>query len=272
MNHEDSKNRFAETEEERYDEPSPEDFMFTEEELKQIEARTKKRQAIFRVVGIFIAFLLIIQGGYHLFDLWSYDARQLARTSEQLSQEERIASLKEAVVTIQAERSKGTGFVIAPNGYILTNHHVVHKKGPLAVIFPDGTIYQAQIVAMNEALDIALLKVDGEHLPYLTVQNERLRERDKIYVIGNPLSQTQIVNEGEIVNEEEPFQVLKISNPIYPGHSGSPVLSETGDVIGVVYARTLPRFGEDESSYGLAVPMERVFEAIPIVSEIVRKR
>lgn len=258
-------------EEEMYGEPSPEDFIFTEEEIAKIEERTRKRQSLFRIIGIMIAFLLVIQGGYQLLHIYSRDARELARTSEELSKEEQIAELKEAVVTIQGERNKGTGFAIHPDGYILTNHHVVHRKGPLAVIFPNGSVYHGEIVESNEELDVALLKIDENDLPFLTISSQQASENEKIYVIGNPLSQTQIVNEGEVVNEEKPFQVMKISNPTFPGHSGSPVLSESGNVVGIVYARTVPRFRSGEESYGLAVPMEYIIEAIPTISSLLKE-
>ncbi len=257
-------------EEEMYGEPSPEDFIFTEEELAHIEERTVKRQKFFRIIGIIVALFVVLQGGYQLASLFSRDALDLVQTSEMLSKEEKIAALKKAVVTIQGQGSKGTGFSIHQDGYILTNHHVIHRNGPLAVIFPNGELFHGEVIESNEELDIALLKIDGENLPYLPLKLKSAAEHERIYVIGSPLSQTQIVNQGEVMNEEEPFQVMKISNPVFPGHSGSPVLSEEGDVVAVVYARTVPSLRKEEESYGLAVPIERIVETFPELAKLTR--
>ena len=102
---------------------------------------------------------------------------------------------------------------------------------------------------MDEDLDVALLKVEGENLPHLPLRISDAKEHESIYVIGNPLTQTQIVNEGEIVNNEQPYQVMKITNPIFPGHSGSPVISQAGEVVGIVYARMIPSIGSQEEGH-----------------------
>lgn len=249
-------------------EPSPEDFIFTEEEIAEKIEKQRARRKFFPFIGIIVAILLVLQGGYSLFNLFSRDSIELARTSEQLSEQEHIAPLKEAVVTIQAQGSKGTGFSIHPEGYILTNHHVIHNRNPLAIIFPNGEIYNGEVLESNKDLDIALLKIDGDHLPYLSMRFEPAIQSEEIYVIGNPLSQTQIVNKGEVINDSEPFQVMKISAPIFPGHSGSPVFLEDGQVVGVVYARSVPSMRSDEESYGLAVPMERIVAEFPILEQL----
>ncbi|GAE30628.1 serine protease [Halalkalibacter hemicellulosilyticusJCM 9152] len=82
-------------------------------------------------------------------------------------------------------------------------------------------------------------------------------------MIGNPGLQSSIVNEGEIESAEGTYQRMKITNTILPGHSGSPVLSKEGEVVGVVYARTIG----SEAGYGLAVPLERVYEHFPELQE-----
>jgi serine protease Do len=87
-------------------------------------------------------------------------------------------------------------------------------------------------------------------------------ENDHIYIIGNPLSYTQIANEGEIINTTPTSAVLQITAPVYRGNSGSPVLTEKNEVIGVVYAATVPTIKSGEKATGLAVPVQRVFELL----------
>jgi S1-C subfamily serine protease len=260
--------RFEEVHEEEYV-PTPEDFLFDEEETDEDRQKKKTKKTMIRIVGIAVALVLILQGANIWFNLFSLDSRELARTSDELSQQEHIMEYKEAVVTIQGNGGKGTGFSVHPDGYIITNHHVINNREPLAVIFPGGEIYHVEVLQSDEELDVALLKVDGEELPFLPLRVQDAKEHEKIYVIGNPLAQTQIVNEGEILNEAAPYQVLKISNAIFPGHSGSPVLSEGGEVVGVVYARTIPSIGSQEEGHGLAIPIERVFGSIPQLQDII---
>ncbi|TWI59194.1 S1 family peptidase [Halalkalibacter nanhaiisediminis] len=256
-------------EEQKYEEPAPEDFLFDEEETEEDEKKKKRKSWFIRIVGLSIATLLVMQGVGTLFNHFSRDSIELARTSEELSEQEHIAAFKDAVVTVQGNTSRGTGFAIHPDGYILTNHHVIHQQNPLAISFPSGDLFHAEVIESNEELDIALLKVDGDNLPYLPIRERSALEQEEIYVVGNPLTQTQIVNNGEIINEEVPFQTMKISNSIFPGHSGSPVLSEEGEVVGVVYARSLSPLGSQEEGHGLAVPVERILAEIPELNQLI---
>lgn len=252
-----------------YEEPSMDDFLQEEVVDPKEEARRRRRKRYIQIVGIIVIVTLVLQGAYTVIQMYSRDSLELVRTSEKLSDEQQIATWKEAVVTISGMENKGTGFVIHEDGFILTNHHVVHQKNPLAVILPDGDIYNATIIESNETIDIALLKVEGGPFPYLPIRSTSAKAGEEIVVIGNPLSQTQIVNKGEVLNEEHPFQVMKISAPIYPGHSGSPVLSEFGEVVAVVYARTIPSVRNKDDKYGLAVPVEQIITQLPMLDELI---
>lgn len=254
-------------EEVEFEEPAPEDFLFDEEETSDEKNKKRRKTVLFRVIGLIVAVVLILQVANIWFNILSEESRELSETSEELSQQEDVSIYKEAVVAIQGNGGRGTGFSISDDGYILTNHHVVFKKEPLTVSFPNGEYFTAEIIESLEEPDLALLKVDGEDLPFLTLRQSDAKKNEDIYVIGNPRLQTQIVNAGQILNNEHPFQRLKISNKILPGHSGSPVIAENGEVVGVVYARSLGT----EEGYGLAIPVEQVYNYFPRVSEVLGK-
>ncbi len=254
---------------EEFEEPSPEDFLMDEEETEEDILKKKRKTRLIRLIGLAIAIMLVLQGVNSLFSHFSRDSMELARTSEELSQQEHIAELKEAVVTVQGPTGRGTGFAIHSDGYILTNHHVIHQQNPIVISFPSGEIFQAEVLESNEELDIAFLKVDGTELPYLPMRSTSALEQEEIYVIGNPLTQTQIVINGEILNEEASFQTMKISASIFPGHSGSPVLSEEGEVVGVVYARSISPLGSQEEGHGLAVPVDLILDEIPQLNQLI---
>jgi serine protease Do len=171
------------------------------------------------------------------------------------------------VVTIEGESSKGTGFNIREDGLIITNSHVIEKMITIRIYFPNGQAFKGEVIQDNPELDVAILEIKGENLPVLKLQEtQNWKEKEHIYVIGNPLAYTQIANEGEIEGliliNDRTTPVLQISAPIFRGNSGSPVLTENNEVIGLVYATTIPKLASDEKASGLAVPIEQVKELL----------
>ncbi|WP_368504277.1 serine protease [Alkalihalophilus sp. As8PL] len=247
---------------EEYEEPPLEDFLFEEEEEDPVqeEQKKKRRRFIIRSIAIGISLLLIVNVLSIWLNVFSLDSIKLLRGTEQYSEDEMVQESMDSVVLIQNQQSRGTGFVVHSDGLIISNDHVVDGAGPLAVTLPSGEQYVATILDSDEELDLALLEIDANDLPYLSLSEREADREERILVIGNPLLQQQIVNEGTVLEQTEGFEVLRISAPIYGGHSGSPVLTEDGEVMGVVYARTVPGLFENEPSRGLAVPIEKVKE------------
>jgi S1-C subfamily serine protease len=249
------------TEEDPYGEPPLEDFLFDEAEEvdpELLEQKRKRKQFIIRSIAIGISLLLVVNVLSIWLNVFSLDSLKLLRGTEQYSEDEMVQNSMESVVLIQNQQSRGTGFIVSSEGLIVSNDHVVDGGGPLAVTLPSGDQYVAEIVDSDEGLDLALLEIEADGLPYLPLSDVGAERDERILVIGNPLTQQQIVNEGEVLDQQEGFEILRISAPIYGGHSGSPVLTEAGEVIGVVYARTVPGLFDEEPSRGLAVPIEKV--------------
>ncbi|WP_216827773.1 S1C family serine protease [Alkalihalobacterium elongatum] len=247
-------------EEHKYEEPSPEDFLFEEsvEDLEAVEKQKRRKAVIIKSVAIGISFLLVLNVLGVWLNMFNLDALQFLKTSNELSKQEDIQLYKEAVVTIQSSHSRGTGFAVSSDGIIITNHHVVDGKGQLVISFPNGDLYEGTVIDSNEDLDLAFVSVPAKDIPYLSLNDKSGSIGDEIYVIGNPLMHSQIVTDGEIVENEDRLQVLKISAPIYSGNSGSPVINKEGKVIGVVYARTIPRLIDEKEPVGLAIPIQYV--------------
>jgi len=242
--------------EEKYEEPSLEDFLPNEEDEWLKEKARRRRSLWVRAIVIILAFSLFmttIQIWPQLFNLPSLSFLQ---KSKELSQEEDIQNYKQAVVTIENQYSKGTGFNVSRNGFIITNHHVIENMNPIVVIFPDGQQFRGKVVYSDSDLDIAFVDINDSDLPYLTVTADEWKLYEPIYVIGNPLLHHQIVNEGKIVEGSQPSGILMISAPVYKGNSGSPVINKKGEVIGIVFAKTV------KGDTGLAVPIERWKDAL----------
>ncbi|WP_079480772.1 S1C family serine protease [Halobacillus salinus] len=183
-------------------------------------------------------------------------------TSAKLSTNDEVSSYKKSVVVVEAGRSKGTGFSISSEGTIITNHHVIEGEKRIAVGFPDDGLYKAEVVEEYPEIDLAVLETDGEDLPHLPLAEQTNAEPGQhIFFIGNPLRFTGIANQGNVIGYRQltgwEGPVLMLDAPIYKGNSGSPVINEQGEVIGVVYA-TLN--DETEGRVGLAVPIDYYYE------------
>lgn len=240
-----------------------------EERQRRLNGQPKKRQQrpIIRFAVYIMAFALLFNTFAIIFQIYSIPAIEFIKVSTKLSQQEDIQQYKKAIVEVSSENSKGTGFAISADGYILTNEHVIDDALALTVVFPDNGLYKAHVIASNPEVDLAILKVETEEeLPYLPLANIFQPSKQHVYVIGNPLYFTGIANEGTVL---EPLQlddwqepVMMLQAPIYKGNSGSPVLTEDGQVIGVVFATTKH---EEHGRIGLFVPLELVQRELQLI-------
>ncbi len=192
-----------------------------------------------------------------VFQIYSIPAIDFLAASSRLSANEDIQLYQKSVVTIAAGESKGTGFSISEDGKILTNYHVIKGNDKVTVVFPDAGIFTAEVIETYEDIDLALLDIDGEKLPYLELaEHAGFNEHEKIFFIGNPLRFHGIANEGLIIDtirlSDWDDDVVMIEAPVYRGNSGSPVINESGQVIGVIFA-TLKH--KEYGKVGLFVPV-----------------
>ena len=208
-----------------------------------------------------ISIVMVVNTFIIVFEIYSIPAIDFLKTSAQLSTQEDISTYKKSVVVILTADSKGTGFSISSEGKILTNYHVVEGNDTVSVSFPEDGRFSANVVETYPTIDLAVLEVDGNNLPFLPLADQpAFVENEPIYFIGNPLRFTGIANEGTIIGEvllkdwDEPVMMIKA--PVYRGNSGSPVLKHDGQVIGVVFA-TLEH--ETHGKVGLFIPIDTYY-------------
>src|ERR1700726_2952606 len=154
----------------------------------------------------------------------------------------------------------GSGFVIAPAGYVVTNNHVVANAQKLTVTFQDNTQHPAKVVGRDEKTDIALLKIDTkQELPYVTWANsDGAKVGDWVVAVGNPFGLGGTVTAGIVsalgrnINEGPYDDFLQIDAPINRGNSGGPTFDLHGHVIGINTAIYSPSGGS--VGIGFAVP------------------
>ena len=175
---------------------------------------------------------------------------------------------RNSVVTVEAEYgpAHGTGFIIDGGGLILTNQHVVSRSEFVAVQLDESHRLRATVLASNAEKDIALLWVNLQNAsqivvaPILQKGDEPPVEGEKVFTIGNPLSQRKAMTTG-IVSKVEKGVIISDIN-INPGNSGGPLFNSRGVVVGIT------TFGESLGGRGPGISgILRIDEAWPMIAE-----
>ncbi|HEX2561867.1 S1C family serine protease, partial [Phenylobacterium sp.] len=147
------------------------------------------------------------------------------------------------------QQSSGSGFFIRPDGYIVTNNHVVENAEEITVVLKDERELKATVVGRDEGTDLAVLKVEGNAFPYVNFENAaRPRVGDWVITVGNPFGLGGTATAGIISaygrDLNEVFvDYIQIDAPINRGNSGGPTFDIYGRVIGVNTAIFSPTGG-----------------------------
>ncbi len=150
----------------------------------------------------------------------------------------------------QAITGEGSGFFISPDGYAVTNNHVVDHAKSVQVTTDDGTIYTAKVVGTDQKTDLALIKVDGKKdFSYVKFADQPPRIGDWVVAVGNPFGLGGTVTAGIVSARGRdigagPYDdYVQIDAPINKGNSGGPAFDMSGNVIGVNTAIFSPSGG-----------------------------
>jgi serine protease Do len=154
----------------------------------------------------------------------------------------------------------GSGFIIDPDGYIVTNNHVAGSADKITVILQDNTRHTAKLIGHDEKTDLALIKIDAkQQLPYVSWGNsDDAKVGDWVVAVGNPFGLGGTVTAGIIsalgrnLNEGPFDDFLQIDAPINRGNSGGPTFDLSGRVIGINTAIYSPSGGS--VGIGFAIP------------------
>jgi len=193
------------------------------------------------------------------------------RTTETVAGEDPFADLPPEVQQLfrqhfksrkQQMQGAGSGFIIDPSGYIVTNNHVVGNADAIVVGLSDGTELPAKVIGVDELTDVALIKVEAPAaLPFVSWGDSRAVEvGDWVVCAGNPFGLGGSITAGIVSARGRdigsgPFDdFLQIDAPINPGNSGGPVFSADGKVVGVDTAIASPTGAS--VGIGFAIPSE----------------
>lgn len=175
--------------------------------------------------------------------------------------------------------SLGSGVIVSPEGYILTNHHVVDGADEIEVALTDGRKANAKVVGTDPETDLAVLKISLTNLPAITLGRlENVRVGDVVLAIGNPFGVGQTVTMGIVsalgrshlgINTFENF--IQTDAAINPGNSGGALVDAEGNLLGIntaIYSRSGGSLG-----IGFAIPVslaKQVMESIISTGSVVR--
>jgi serine protease Do len=174
----------------------------------------------------------------------------------------------------QRVQGLGSGYIISPNGYVLTNDHVAGNAKEITVTATDGKTYNARLIGTDQVSDVALLKIEGNDFPYLKLGNsDDVIIGEWVIALGNPFGLFQMndkptVTVGVVSNadvnlrggqegEERIYRgMIQTDAAINSGNSGGPLLNTLGEVIGMNSVIWTPNQGN--IGLGFAIPVNRV--------------
>ena len=178
----------------------------------------------------------------------------------------------------ETPRGVGSGFVISPDGYVLTNAHVVEGADEVYVTLTDKREYKAKIIGSDKRSDVALVKIEGSNLPRLIFgDSNKVRVGEWVIAIGSPFGLENTVTAGIISAKARDtgdyLPLIQTDVAVNPGNSGGPLINMRGEVIGInsqIYSRSGGYMG-----ISFAVPIDeamRVSEQLKTTGRVTRGR
>lgn len=180
----------------------------------------------------------------------------------------------------QEVKSLGSGFIISPDGYIITNDHVAGNATEIVVTLTNGKHYSARVVGTDPVSDICLLKVDAENLSYIPLGNsDNIIIGEWVIALGNPFGLFEVNDQPTVtvgvvsasnmnldpVNERYYLNMIQTDAAINGGNSGGPLVNSLGEVIGVNTIIYTAGGSQGSIGLGFAIPINKVKR---IISEL----
>lgn len=251
-----------------YREEGGEDDYTIEEYMEMLEedeffTESKRSRPAFKIGAIVILLAFVAFAYAWLPYLWPPHLDFLHQDAA-LSEEEMVLRCKPAVVLIEASKSavasssQGSGINLKAEGMIISNRHVVEGADAVKVSFAEGKSYFSRDIEMLEGYDLAIIRLKAQDLPFVAVETGHMVELGQtVTIIGNPRGFQRISARGEVkefFTGDSGMPVFTIDAVIAPGSSGSPVLDEKGQLVGIIFAIGTVKLNDEEQERALAIP------------------
>ena len=170
------------------------------------------------------------------------------------------------------QRGSGSGVIISDNGYIVTNNHVIDNAAQIEVVTNDNRTFPAELIGRDPGTDLALLKIDADHLPSIVLgDSDHLQVGEWVLAVGNPFNLTSTVTAGIVSAKARNINILDY-NPaadefplesfiqtdaaVNPGNSGGALVNGRGELVGINTA--IASMTGSYSGYSFAIPVSIV--------------
>lgn len=163
----------------------------------------------------------------------------------------------------RVEKGLGSGFIVSNDGRIITNSHVVAGADTVEVTLKDGRTFKGRVLGTDPVTDVAVVKIDANDLPTVSLSNSELQPGEWAIAIGNPLGLDNTVtvgiisatgrSSGDAGIPDKRVDFIQTDAAINPGNSGGPLLNERGEVIGMNTA-----IRADAQGIGFAIPINTI--------------
>lgn len=175
-------------------------------------------------------------------------------------------------------KSTGSGVVISPDGYVITNHHVIENALEIVVTLPGGKEFGADIIGSDKQTDLALLKLDGHDFPFVEIgDSDELIIGEWAIALGNPFGLFDVNDEptataGIVSAVDMDFGTMESTGRVYqdmvqtdaainPGNSGGPLVNSFGEVIAInTFIFSGSNYSEGSIGIGFAIPINKAIE------------
>lgn len=197
-----------------------------------------------------------------------------------LSYHDGIMKVAPAVVSLYAKNStsnqsssQGSGVIVAANGIVLTNFHLIENLDLITVVLSDGRSYAAKLIGSDQETDLAVVKIETQNLPFLRLDEAApLRVGDVVLAIGNPFGVGQTVTQGIVSATRRKVaggsvwqNFVQIDAAINPGNSGGALINPYGQLVGVNTA--VFRGNSGAVGIGFSIPADLLAQVVPQIIE-----
>ncbi|MEZ4898287.1 MAG: Do family serine endopeptidase [Saprospiraceae bacterium] len=176
----------------------------------------------------------------------------------------------------RVQQGSGSGVIISPDGYIVTNNHVVADADELTVTLNDHEIYDAEVIGTDPSTDVALIKIKGHDLPAIDFYNsDQIKVGEWVVAVGNPFNLESTVTAGIVSAKARNINIMQDKTPIEsfiqtdaainPGNSGGALVNLQGQLVGINSAIASPTGAY--AGYGFAIPSNIVRKVVSDLKE-----
>ncbi len=174
-----------------------------------------------------------------------------------------------------SKTSSGSGVLISPDGYIVTNNHVINETKNIEILLDDNREFNAEIIGSDPTTDIALLKIEANDLPYLNFGNsDSLQIGEWVMAVGNPFRLQSTVTAGIVSAKARSINVsqrqgiesfIQTDAAVNPGNSGGALVNTAGDLVGIITA--IISYSGKYEGFSFAIPANLAKKVIQDLTE-----